>query len=86
MTLSRWGDVVENCTTTPCGAPDGRVDVVTDIVALINKFGSSPGAPVKARADLEPSTVDQKINIRKAALPIRHRGGARRVPGIAVSV
>ncbi len=60
---SAWGDVVEQCITTPCTPPDGRVDIVTDILAIIAKFGSRPGAPAKIRVDLEPGLLDMKINI-----------------------
>ncbi len=54
---------MEQCVTTPCTPPDGRVDIVTDILAIIAKFGSRPGAPAKIRVDLEPGMLDMKINI-----------------------
>lgn len=44
-------------------APDGSVDVATDVVAVLDKFSNAPGAPAKAYADLEPSMPDLKINI-----------------------
>ena len=63
VTMARWGDVVASCVTTPCTGPDGSVDIVTDIIALIDKFSNRPGAPIKPRADLEPAVPDQLINI-----------------------
>jgi hypothetical protein len=56
---SIWGDV--------CGAdgwdtpPEGAVDF-TDIPAVVAKFKNAPGAPIKARCDLGPNLVDQKID------------------------
>jgi len=63
LTTSMWGDVVEDCTTTPCGPPDGVIGVTTDVTAVLDKFKNAPGAPIKARVDLEPNTPDQRINI-----------------------
>ena len=49
-----WGDVVglfdsDAGSWTP---PDGSVDIPTDIVSLIEAFGSRPGAPEVFRADM----------------------------------
>ena len=63
MTTSKWGDTVSDCQTSPCGPPDGSVDVTTDIVSILNKFRALPGAPVKSRVDLEPDVPDLVINI-----------------------
>ncbi len=63
ITTSRWGDVVSDCTTTPCGPPDGSIDVTTDVTAILDKFKNARGAAVKTRTDIEPATPDQKINI-----------------------
>jgi hypothetical protein len=60
---SRWGDTVSDCATTPCGPPDGSVNVTTDVTAILDKFKNLPGAPRKARCDLEPVEPDQLINI-----------------------
>ncbi len=44
--------------------PEGEnVGVGTDVTSILNKFGNRPGAPIKARADLEPCKLDHKINI-----------------------
>ena len=63
LSTSLWGDVVKDCTTTPCGPPDGSVDVATDTLAVLDKFRNLMGAPVKARCDLEPNRPDLMVNI-----------------------
>jgi hypothetical protein len=68
VTMSRWGDVVKDCTTHPCGPPDGNVGIV-DVTAVLDKFKNYYGCVQKARADLEGSPAgdhrvpDQAINI-----------------------
>jgi hypothetical protein len=49
---SAWGDILKDCTTTPCGPPDGVVNVPTDVTAIVDKFRNLAGAPIKARCDL----------------------------------
>ncbi len=63
MTQGRWGDLVSDCTTCPCGPPDDAVNVVTDVVSLVNKFENLCCAPQKARGDLRPHNVDFKIDV-----------------------
>ncbi len=63
LTTNRWGDVVKDCQTTPCGPPDGSVDIITDAIAVLRKFSNLPGVPLKTRTDLEPATPDRRINI-----------------------
>jgi hypothetical protein len=65
---SRWGDLVSDCTTVPCGPPDGVVNVTTDVTAVLDKFKNLPNAVVKARADLEPNLPDQLVNITDVTL------------------
>ncbi len=65
--MARWGDIVKNCKTTPCGPPDGRVGVALDVVAVLDKFPNRPGAPIKTRADLRgppppPGSPDPKLD------------------------
>ena len=66
---SIWGDLVKDCTTTPCGPPDGIVNVTTDVTAVLDKYKNLPNAVSKVRADLEgspagnPPLPDQAINI-----------------------
>ena len=73
-----WGDVVGQFDV---GAgrwadADGSVDVATDVVSVLDKFGSLPGSPGKARADLEPATPDQKINITDVTVILDAFAGA----------
>ena len=63
LNTSLWGDVVRDCVTTPCGPPDGSVDIATDAAAVLDKFKNLEGAPVKARCDLEPNRPDARVNI-----------------------
>ncbi len=63
-TATVWGDVVSTCETDPCGPPDGTVGVPTDVVSILDKFVSSPGAPSKVRVDLQPATPDGIIDIQ----------------------
>ncbi|RME37399.1 MAG: hypothetical protein D6788_09535 [Planctomycetota bacterium] len=63
---SLWGDVTGGCSVSPCTPPDGQVDVVTDLLAVLEKFRNAPGAPPKARADLEPAIPDRLVNISDA--------------------
>lgn len=75
-TTSQWGDVVRDCTTIPCGPPDGSVDVATDIVALLDKFRNLPSAPIKTRCDLDPQTPDLKITITDVTRALGAFGGS----------
>ena len=60
---SLFGDIVSDCTSPPCGPPDGFVNVISDVVAVLTKFSNLPGAPIKARADLHPVTPDRNVSI-----------------------
>jgi hypothetical protein len=74
ITTSRWGDVVSNCATYPCGPPDGSVDITTDVTALLDKYRNALGAPVQVRADLVDYAggvaPDQKTTIRDIVVAI----------------
>ncbi len=61
-----WGDVVNDCTGCPCGAPDHFVNVITDVLGVVNRFQNADCAPRKVRVDLEPSVPDFQINISDA--------------------
>ncbi len=69
MTTSRWGDLVRNCVTCPCGPPDGVVNIPTDVTALLDKFRNLEPpdvtcyAPSKVRADLDRKTPNQLVDI-----------------------
>jgi hypothetical protein len=60
---AKWGDSVGNFNGTFWENPDGSVGIVTDVIAGLNKFSNSLGAPSKTRTDLEPSIPDGRINI-----------------------
>ncbi|MGB2985023.1 MAG: hypothetical protein WBE26_03995 [Phycisphaerae bacterium] len=51
ITTSLWGDVVGDCSVTPCTPPDGNTNF-DDISSLVDKFRNLAGAPRKARADI----------------------------------
>ena len=63
ISTSRFGDLVLNCQTFPCGPANGSVDIVSDAIAVLRKFTNEPGAPIKARTDLQPSLLDGKVGI-----------------------
>jgi hypothetical protein len=65
VNTSPWGNI---CGTYDVGnerwtEPDTSVDVVFDVTACIDKFRNVLGAPIKARADIDSATPEQKINI-----------------------
>lgn len=63
-----WGDIAGDLATCPPTGPDGTVDILPDVTALIDKFGNSPCAVIKARADVEPALPDRQINISDITL------------------
>jgi hypothetical protein len=63
MTHAGWGDVVLDVQECPNDPPEESIGVVTDVVAILNKFSNNNCAPKKARADLLPCNVDFKIGI-----------------------
>jgi len=67
LTNSKWGDTVGDCTAPPCSPPNGRVNVTTDVTALVNSYRNLSTAPSQARSDLLGSvgdaTVDQKTSM-----------------------
>ncbi len=66
LTQNVWVDVVKDCSTNPCGAPDGITDFV-DVSAILDKFKNLTGNVIKARADIEPKVPDQLVNITDVA-------------------
>ena len=71
-----WADVVADCETTPCGPPDGVVNVTTDLVAMLDKFLNTPGAPSKARMDIQPETPDGIVGILEISRTLDAFSGA----------
>ena len=63
LTTNRYGDVAGPFEAGEWTAADGSVDVTFDILAILDAFASRPQGPFKPRADLEPATPDQLINI-----------------------
>ncbi|UCC29456.1 MAG: hypothetical protein JSU86_14785 [Phycisphaerales bacterium] len=69
MTTSRWGDVVRNCVTCPCGPPDGVVGIPTDVTAVLDKFKNLEPPylpcypPLKVRTEHDWETPNQRIDI-----------------------
>lgn len=65
MKTSKWGDLVGDCSTKPCGESNGSVDII-DIVATLLAFSGVADSMIRARADLEPACLDLVINITDA--------------------
>ena len=76
ITNSIWGDLLKDCTTLPCGPPDGSVDIVTDVTGCLDKFRNLATGPSKARTDLEPSILDLTINISDVTFVLDAFGGS----------
>ncbi len=62
LSTASWGDTIGDCDVIPCTPSDGSVHIV-DVMAVVARFSTADNAIVKARADLEPETPDQVINI-----------------------
>ncbi len=59
IATSRWGDI-----ETPYNPPSATTQPdVGDIAALVNKFRSAPGAPIKARAAISGDIPDLSLDI-----------------------
>ncbi len=65
INTSVWGDVTGgfDSGTSTWTPPDGSVDMTTDYTAVLDKFSGVPGAPHKARCDLDPNVPDRLIAI-----------------------
>lgn len=59
---SRRGDIVKDCTDTPCAPADGLVGL-SDALAILKKFSNTAGAPIKARTDLMPYVPDHRVDL-----------------------
>ena len=62
---SKWGDLVGafDATFGFWTAPDGTVNVTSDILAMLETFQSTPGFPRKVRIDVEPAIPNGVVNI-----------------------
>jgi hypothetical protein len=63
LSASRWGDIAGVFMGGMWTAPDSAVNVTSDVVSDLEKFGNRATAPNKSRADVEPGCLDRKINI-----------------------
>ena len=65
ITTSRWGDIcgLWDSENVRWSGPDGSIDVTLDVTACLEKFKNVLGAPIKARADVDPNVPDWKVNI-----------------------
>jgi hypothetical protein len=61
VTTSARGDLVGDCSVSPCTAPDGLINFI-DISAVVEKFKDEPGAPIKARSDVAGDIPDRIID------------------------
>ena len=66
LDTSAYGDILGNCSQVPCSPPGGLPVNVNDALGVLSAFSTSPGAPRKARADIEPADLDRKINVSDA--------------------
>ena len=56
---AKWGDIVDPFNPpSPTTQPD-----FADIAAVVNKFSSGPGAPIKARAQLHPNVPNPSASV-----------------------
>ena len=60
---SAWGDVCDQWNGTAWDPPNGQIDLVYDVTAILDKYKNVEGALIKARADIEPALPDQKVNM-----------------------
>lgn len=60
---SLWGDSVGVLDEGYWTAPDGGVNVPSDVLAMIETFSANPRAPHKIRVDLDPEIPDGRIFI-----------------------
>jgi len=63
INTSMWGDICHTYDGTHWTAPNGTIDVTLDVTACLEKFKNSFGAPIKARADVDPNTPEWKVNV-----------------------
>jgi hypothetical protein len=63
LSTARWGDAVGWCGVDPCTGPDGRVDITTDVTAVVDKFMNRAGAPSKTWTDLAGAVPNGLVDI-----------------------
>jgi len=63
INTSMWGDICNTYDGTHWTAPNGTIDVTLDVTACLEKFKNAFGAPIKARANVDPNVPGWKVNI-----------------------
>jgi len=63
INTSMWGDICNTYDGTHWTAPNGTIDVTLDVTACLEKFKNTFGAPIKARANVDPNVPGWKVNI-----------------------
>ena len=65
VTNSKYGDISGQLEPDAAvwTAPDGATDIAPDALASISAFSNAAVNPTKLRADLEPCSLDGKVNI-----------------------
>ncbi len=63
LTTSGWADVGGPFDGTEWVVPDGTVTLVSDVMAILEKFRNQTSAVTKARADIHPDLPDQIVSI-----------------------
>ena len=64
VSTAKWGDTVgPSIAGCPYSDPNGGlINLILDCVAIINKFQNKPCAPLKSRADIDPSNNNRVID------------------------
>ena len=78
VSTPRWGDVVGrfDAAGRVWPSPDGSVDVVSDVIAILDAFRGLPSAPIKIRLDLDREVPDGLINITDVVMALNAFRGA----------
>ncbi len=58
----RWGDLVGDCSVSPCAELDGVVDFIDVAAIIVDKFRNLAHAPQQARADIAENRLDTRID------------------------
>ena len=62
VTTAKWCDIVTSLQCPYPLAPEGTVNI-TDALAVIDKYVSAPCSAMKARAEVEPESLDMVLDI-----------------------
>ena len=67
---SPWGDILGRCDVTGCAPPDGRVDITTDVTAVVDKYSNLEFAISKVRTDLGGAVPDHIVDMGDITLAL----------------